>query len=326
LNRALDASELRSQECSFNAGLAACIPEEMPRQGLEMALDCHNEPFYGKTELLQRYTCRGEGKQGTTHFYRIARLYVIWRQVRITLTMTYVLPEDGNLAIVQRLLQRMQHLGFRPRAVYMDKAFCETAIIRYLTQANIPAVIACPIRGKQAGTRALCRGRKAYLTNYVQSDGTPARLAVVLSLSRQEHANHHRSRIWTGPPARLPSAIAVASALKAAIVNSVNCSPAPPPAIRPCASSCSLLPCSCAISGFSCAGAPPASSLLVPPAGLPMLFTLTVLSLSCVAPLKPLLVLSIPFLSMLIDQIVIYCFGLARNACNTESGNSMYLS
>jgi hypothetical protein len=122
LNRALDVSELRTHEVEVNAALAACIPVEMPRRGLEMALDWHDEPFYGKTPELRLYACRGQAKEGTTHFYRIASLYVIWRQVRVTLALTYVLPEDSNLSIVQRLLERMRHLAFRPGVVYSVKA------------------------------------------------------------------------------------------------------------------------------------------------------------------------------------------------------------
>ena len=67
--------------------------------------------------------------------------------------MTYVLPEDSNLSIVQRLLQRMQQLGFAPGVVYMDKEFCEGPIVRYLTQARIPAILACTVRGTTGGTR-----------------------------------------------------------------------------------------------------------------------------------------------------------------------------
>src|SRR5258708_10136048 len=174
LNATLDVCDLRRHECEMNAGLVDCIPEQMPRRGREMALDFHDEPFYGKNPELRTYACRGEAKDGTTHFYRIASLYVMWRSVRVTLAMTYVLPEDSHLSVVQRLLSRMQHLGFKPGVVYMDIRFCQGPIIRYLKAQNIPAVIACPIRGESGGTRALCRGRKAYCTTYTFSDGTPS--------------------------------------------------------------------------------------------------------------------------------------------------------
>src|SRR5260370_34784380 len=160
LNTLLDVYDLREHECEMNAGLAGNIPEQLPRRGREMALDLHDEPFYGKTPELRTYACRGATKEGTTYFYRVATLYVIWRAVRVTLAMTYVLPEDSTLSVVQRLLQRMQHLDFHPGVVYMDKEFCEGAIVRYLTQAHIPAILACTVRGDNRGTRAVWPGRK----------------------------------------------------------------------------------------------------------------------------------------------------------------------
>ena len=179
LNALLDVCELRQHECEMNAALAGNMPEQLPRQGREMALDMHDEPFYGKTPELRSYACRGAAKEGTTHFYRVATLYVMWRQVRLTVAMTYVLPEDSNLSVVQRLLERMHHLAFRPRVVYLDKEFCEGSIVRYLTQAHLPAILACTIRGDTGGTHALCRGRKGYCTDYTFTDGTAAHLALM---------------------------------------------------------------------------------------------------------------------------------------------------
>ena len=78
----------------MNAALQATIPVGMPRGGLEVAIDTHDEPFYGKTPELRAYTCKTRAKAGTTHFFRIASAYVIWQNVRLTLALTYVLPED----------------------------------------------------------------------------------------------------------------------------------------------------------------------------------------------------------------------------------------
>lgn len=54
-----------------------------------MALDMHDELFYGKTPELRIYACRSQDKEGTTYFYRVATLYVIGRQVRVTLAIAY---------------------------------------------------------------------------------------------------------------------------------------------------------------------------------------------------------------------------------------------
>jgi len=97
----------------------------------------------------------------------------MWRQVRVTLAVTYGFPEDEAARVVQRLLERMQHLAFAPGVLYLDKGFCSGAVIRFLHQQHIPVFIACPIRGQEGkgGTRALCRGRKAYTTASTFSDG-----------------------------------------------------------------------------------------------------------------------------------------------------------
>ena len=179
LNAALDVAQLRQQEAEMNAALASVIPRGMPRGGLEIALDTHDEPFYGKSAELLTYTCRGPAKAGTTRFFRIASAYVIWRNVRLTLALTYVLPEDGLPGVVERLLQRLGRLGLRATVLYLDKGFCCGAIIRYLQRTRQAAVLACPIRGTSGGIRALCQGRGSYSGDYTFTDGTCARLVLV---------------------------------------------------------------------------------------------------------------------------------------------------
>ncbi len=179
VNAALDVCQLRQQEAEMNAALQAAIPVGMPRGGLEVAIDTHDEPFYGKTPELLTYTCSGQAKAGTTHFFRIASAYVIWREVRLTLALTYVLPEDDLPGVVERLLQRLGYLGLHATVLYLDKGFCCGDILRYLQRARQASILACPIRGKQGGIRALCQGRGSFTTDYTFTDGTTARLVLV---------------------------------------------------------------------------------------------------------------------------------------------------
>jgi putative transposase len=182
LNEALGMADIRLQEAQMNGALATSIPVSMKRDQVEVAIDFHDEPFYGKTPGVKALTCRGQAKKGTTHFIRIASAYVIWRQVRLTLAVVYVLPDDETVDILQRLLRRLKTLGFRAKVLYLDKGFASTRVIRYLTGSQQPALIACPIRGKEKGTRSLCTGRSSYRTSYTFTDGTPADLAVVATL------------------------------------------------------------------------------------------------------------------------------------------------
>jgi len=182
LNEALPIQELREQEGQVNRALAGCIPDDLVRSEIEVAIDFHDEPFYGKQEETRKVTCAGQAKKGTTHFVRIATAYIIWRQVRLTLAVRYVLPEEETLEILKFLLKRLKKLGFQAKSLYLDKGFASTSIIQYLTTQQQPAIIACPIRGKKGGTRALCRGRSSYSTKYTFTDGTQTTIAMKASL------------------------------------------------------------------------------------------------------------------------------------------------
>lgn len=194
LNEQLDVCDLREQESEMNLALAEGAPKEVLEQILEIAFDFHDEPFYGKTPELRTYTCRGKAKKGTTRFFRIGSAYVVWRDVRLTLAVTYVFPEDTPLETLKRLLFRLKCLKLRLGVLYLDKGFCSTAIILYLKNQNQPTILACPIRGKNGGTRALCKGRKSYRSTYTFTDGTSAEL--VLKATLVEGKNGKLRRKW----------------------------------------------------------------------------------------------------------------------------------
>jgi putative transposase len=182
VNQALPIQSLRSQEEQVNQALASCIPMSMLRLGVEIAIDFHDEPFYGKQENLRAVTCGGQAKKGTTHFVRIATAYVIWRQVRLTLAVHYVLPDEKTLDVLKNLLERLKTLGFQAKVLYLDKGFAASPIIDYLISIHQPTIIANPIRGKTGGTRALCRGRSSYTTTFTFTSGTQTTIAMKASL------------------------------------------------------------------------------------------------------------------------------------------------
>jgi putative transposase len=182
VNQALPIQSLRTQEEQANQALASCIPASMVRKGIEVAIDFHDEPFYGKRENLRAVTCSGQAKKGTAHFVRIATAYVIWRQVRLTLAVRYVLPDEKALEVLKNLLERVKKLGFEAKVLYLDKGFASSPIVDYLISIDQPAIIANPIRGKTGGTRALCRGRSSYMTTYTFTNGSQATVALKASL------------------------------------------------------------------------------------------------------------------------------------------------
>lgn len=182
LNEQLSVARLGQHEDEINAALASRLPRQIKTCGVEAALDEHDEPFYGKTSSVQQYTVHSRAKQGTTHFFRICSLYVIYRQMRLTLAVAFVRPEEKTVAVVSRLHQRVRSLGVKMDVLYLDRGFCSGAVIAYLKHVNQPAILACTIRGKQSGTRQLCRGRKSYRTTYTFTDGTTVAMAAVATL------------------------------------------------------------------------------------------------------------------------------------------------
>jgi putative transposase len=111
--------------------------------------------------------------------------------------MLFVLPEQLKSNLVQSLLQLVKRLRLRIDCLYLDKGFCEQTVIAYLKSSHYPVIIACPIRGKQAGTRALCHGRKSYFTTYTFGANTPQAYAVRLAVVRTYKTRHgKRSATW----------------------------------------------------------------------------------------------------------------------------------
>jgi DDE family transposase len=194
LNKVLNVKDLKQHEQRMNEALTEWVPPALYLRRLELALDMHDEPFYGKSDAFEGYVCRGPAKAGTTHFIRVASVYVIWRDVRLTLAVTYVRPKEATLRIVKRLLKRVADIGLRWYSLYMDKGFCSTKLIRYLQARRTPAIIACAIRGKKGGIRALCVGRKSYTTDYTFGDGTT--VCLVLCRRRLQDKNGQRRWKW----------------------------------------------------------------------------------------------------------------------------------
>ena len=168
LNQAFRAETLGNLEAQVNAALAHELPKKVFVRAQELAIDLHDQPFYGKDEQLLAYACRGQAKAGTTYFYRIASSYLMLQGVRVTLGVVFVHSGMSLVEVVTALLEQVKTQGLRLRCLYLDKGFASNPIYQYLLDQHLPAMIPCPIRGKPEGqgTRALCKGRKSYLSEH----------------------------------------------------------------------------------------------------------------------------------------------------------------
>ena len=166
LNEQIRADDLAELERRVNAALVEGIPARVWSKAREISFDLHDEPFYGHSPGLLAYACRGRAQQGTTRFYRVATAYVVVKHLRVTLAMLFVRPEDSLPEILASLIRRVQILGVRIKRLLLDKGFCSIPIFRYVDISGWSAILACPIRGKSGGTRALCKGRAGYRTQH----------------------------------------------------------------------------------------------------------------------------------------------------------------
>jgi hypothetical protein len=184
LNAQLRVDDLPALEDHLNAALADAIPVHVWAQPHDVAIDFHDRPYYGKTPRTDGLWVRGEAKDGTTRFYRVATAYLMLNGMRLTLAIHFVLPDDDTVIVLDHLLGRLTTLGVRARRLFLDKGFAGTAVLAYLTQRQQPALIACPIRGKTGGTRALCRGRSSYRTTHTFTAGDKRRFRAEVAVCR----------------------------------------------------------------------------------------------------------------------------------------------
>ena len=184
LNAQLRVEALPELARQLNAGLAAQTPKRIYRTPQDVAIDFHDRPYYGKQPQSTGLWVRGQAKDGTTRFYRIATAYVILKGLRVTLAVRFVLPEDDTLTVLQDLLKHLHLRAIRIACLFLDKGFHGIAIMRYLTQREQPTLIACTIRGKQGGTRGLCVGTKSYRTPYTFESTEQGAFTAALAVCR----------------------------------------------------------------------------------------------------------------------------------------------
>lgn len=193
-------ADIADIERRCNQALQEQLPDWLLQQAQEVALDWHDEPYYGHCEQHdpENWVCRGRAKDGTTYFYRCATAYVIRKSARLTLAILFVKPGIAMEEIVQRLITMVRALGVRIKRLYLDKGFLSVAIMRYLCLYSLPAIIAVPLSTGSGGVRTLCRGRSSYCTKHTFHNPQHGAVTVDLALARTyAHVrSKHRRATW----------------------------------------------------------------------------------------------------------------------------------
>ena len=144
-----------ARQCSWKG----CFP---------VAIDLHEEPFYGKLpEDDPDVIRRGEAKAGTTYFHTFATAYVIRRNRRLTLAVTRVRAHQSMLEVADRLRQRVEELGIAVHVYLLDRQFWTYKL--QVSWQTIPYIM--PLRrtgkkGSQGGTRPLFELKESQFATY----------------------------------------------------------------------------------------------------------------------------------------------------------------
>jgi len=198
-NEQLQVEDLPDLERRLNAALTANIPPRVKSRAREVAIDLHDRPYYGKTTQAEGLWVRAKAKDGTTRFYRVATAYVMVKYLRVTLALRFVLPDDDTVTLLDGLLKQVKTQGINIARLFLDRGFDGIAVMEYLTRRKQPALIACTIRGKTGGTRALCQRPRSYRTPYT-FHGTGqtafmAELAVCRVFTTAKRTGRHKRKV-----------------------------------------------------------------------------------------------------------------------------------
>lgn len=128
LNGAFTAESLSDLESQVNAALCRELPKKVYLRQQELAIDLHEQPFYGKDEHLLQYASRGQAKAGTTYFYRIASVYLMLKGIRVTLGVVFVHSQMGLVEAVSALLEKTKAQGIALKCLYLDRGFASIAV------------------------------------------------------------------------------------------------------------------------------------------------------------------------------------------------------
>ena len=107
-------NELAGLEAQLNALLATHVPPRLLGYAQRVAIDLVLLPHYGQPAQAAKELWRSAAKDGTTHFRCYGTALVIKHHKRVTLAVTYVQADDSLLAVLERLLARLQALQVGP--------------------------------------------------------------------------------------------------------------------------------------------------------------------------------------------------------------------
>lgn len=180
-------------EAKLNDALVANLTARMRRVRCDIAIDLVLIPYHGQPAKDEQEIRRGQAREGTTHFHCYATAYMIYKDQRVTLCMTFVRKNDTMPAILRRLFKRLDTLQLQVKKLYLDKGFYSIGVIRLLKERGTPFILPAIAR-KNGGVSKLFVGRASYKTSYTMHNQKLGSEAVDLALTRKYSKGRYRRK------------------------------------------------------------------------------------------------------------------------------------
>ena len=178
-------------EAKLNDALVANLTARMRRVRCDLAIDLVLIPYHGQPAKDEKEIRRGQAREGTTHFHCYATAYMIYKDQRVTLCMTFVRKNDTMPAILRRLFKRLDTLHLQVKKLYLDKGFYSIGVIRWLKERGTPFILPAIAR-KNGGVSKLFVGRASYTTSYTMHNQKLGSEVVDVALTRKYSKGRYR--------------------------------------------------------------------------------------------------------------------------------------
>lgn len=178
-------------EARLNNVLVANLTAKMRRVRCDVAIDLVLVPYHGEPKQDDNEVRRSQAREGTTHFHCYATAYMIYKDQRVTLALTFVRKDDTMPAILRRLFKRLDALQLQVKKLYLDKGFYSIGVIRLLKERGTPFILPA-VSHKNKGVAKLFVGRASYTTSYTMRNQKLGSEEVDVALARKYSKGRYR--------------------------------------------------------------------------------------------------------------------------------------
>ena len=152
----------------------------------KFAIDFTLDPYYGnQTEENSEYIVRSQKKKSTNDFYGYATLYIINKNLQLTLSILPMHPDYSSAYYGAYFLDVIKSLNLKIEILCLDRAFYSKKVIKLLQICDVPHIIPVKRHGKRL--KELLDGRGSRFDTYTMKDKkcpVTFKLAVVTTYSK----------------------------------------------------------------------------------------------------------------------------------------------